>query len=331
MNFISKSKKYNLLIYGCGSIGFRHLEAAIKTNLNLNIFIYDRNFKSYKTISKLINKNFFKNPNTKIKFIRNFNLYKKFNLLILATPTHNRCKIINEIYSKISFKNIVIEKIAFQSMGEFNKVSNLFKQKKINCWINCPRRLHPLYIEVKKLIDKNHLFKMSVNGSNWNFASNLIHFIDLFCFFSNNNSLKIMFSKFGKITRSKRLGYYEFNGRLLIYNKKNDILKVNSNNKKKNPLKIKIQSKNFNIIIDETNKFITFKTGLKNKLLKRNKIEKNKVSDLSTIFIESILTTGKSNLVKSNISYKHHEVMLNIFLNHFNKNFVIKREICPIT
>ena len=55
MNFISKSKKYNLLIYGCGSIGFRHLEAAIKTNLNLNIFIYDRNFKSYKTISKLIN------------------------------------------------------------------------------------------------------------------------------------------------------------------------------------------------------------------------------------------------------------------------------------
>ena len=210
-------------------------------------------------------------------------------------------------------------------MTEFDEVKKIFKQKKINSWINCPRRLHPRYVEVRKLINKNELIKMSVKGGDWNFSSNLIHFIDLFCFFTGNNLLQLKHSILGKIVKSKRIGYYNFDGKISILDNKKNLLK------KDHPLTIKINSKTFDILINETNGFMIFKSKKKNVITKKVLITNSNVSDLSVKFIDSILNTGRSKLVNQNISYKHHKVFLNVFLKHFNEKNSFKSKISPIT
>ena len=331
MNLKLNQKKYSLLIYGCGAIGSRHLQAALKSKLNINIFIYDKDIFAKKNTITRINEISYDKKKIGIKFILNFYIYKKFDLVILATPAFNRFFLINKISSEIKFKNIVIEKIAFQSSEEFKNTINFFNKEKINSWVNCPRRLNPIYAKIKKFLNKKEVMKMVIRGGKWNFTSNLIHFIDLFCFFTNNNSLSVQYKKFGKIYKSKRENYYNFDGKIVILNNKDDVLDVESKNNNNESVTINIKSKTVSIVINENKKEIIFRSNQNNKIVDKNMMVNNHVSDLSTYFIDSILTKGKSRLVKANISYKHHKIMLNIFLNHFNRRKDVLIETCPIT
>ena len=58
-----------------------------------------------------------------------------------------------------------------------------------------------------------------VKGSNWNMGSNFMHFIYLFKYLTNANKLKILdINTHKKIYKSKRLGYHEIKGSILLQN-----------------------------------------------------------------------------------------------------------------
>ena len=320
----------NILIIGCGNIGYRHLQGILKSKKNINIFIIEKNAQQRNKISKeIISKNISKNSN--IQFVNNIKkLANKFNNVIVATSNVNRLNIVTNLLKYSKFKNIIIEKVAFRNLNEAYQLKTVFKKKKIQCWVNCPRRNYNYYKKINKIIDKNK-FKIIVKGHKWGMASNTIHFIDLFLFLSNGFKKKYLV-KIGKnkIIKSKRKGFYEVIGKFEIFNNNGSKLELNDDKK---------YSENSNIVIeDKINKFIINETEMKlqhfknNKLIASKKIKIPLVSESSAIFAEHNVSKINFLLPKINESIKSHKILFDLIKKH-NKIYknIYKNNIFKIT
>ena len=51
-------KKFKVLIYGCGNIGFRHLQGIVKSNNNIDIYVYDKSNIAIVKAKKKTKRNF---------------------------------------------------------------------------------------------------------------------------------------------------------------------------------------------------------------------------------------------------------------------------------
>ena len=51
-----KKKIFNILLYGCGNIGSRHLQGIVKSKYNINIYVYDINAQALKLAKKDLKK-----------------------------------------------------------------------------------------------------------------------------------------------------------------------------------------------------------------------------------------------------------------------------------
>ena len=82
-------KSYNVLIFGCGNIGFRHLQGVVKSKLNLNIYLYDID----EINSKIENKNIlnikFNKKNKKIHLLKNFNQNISYDIVFVCNNAKN--------------------------------------------------------------------------------------------------------------------------------------------------------------------------------------------------------------------------------------------------
>ena len=318
--------KKNVLIAGFGSIGKRHFEGLLKSNFDINLYIIEP-FLTKRDFSKLTKKYLNINSIRTFSYIINFKV--EFDLAIISTNSNIRSKILRKIISKNYVKNLILEKILFQKYTDYNEILRLLKNKKINTWVNCPRRIYEFYKFVKKNILANEKIIMDVSGSNWGICCNSIHFIDLLDFFKKFESYKISKNNLDKkIYNSKRKNFFEFKGNFSLITNKGDILNI-YDEKSKNDQKIILIYNKKKYIIDETKKTVII---IHNKRKKLKKFSQSIYqSDLTNIQIDEIFNNQKSSLTNYKTSMKHHLPLINFFLNHFNINSNSKRILCPIT
>jgi len=313
---MSKKKIYNVLIYGCGNIGYRHLQAILKLNLSVSICLYDINIKKYAEYKKQILKD---NLNLNSKSIYYLNDIKNyyFDLFICSSLAKNRYDQIRYVILNNSVRNILIEKIPFQKVTEYKKINKLFKIKTIKAWVNCPNRTFNSYKNLKNIL-KNKDFNMKVSGSNWNLLSNSIHYIDLFNYLKKSNIIQIN-NNLNKPVNSKRKGFKEAHGGIdFIFSKKN-YLKLESYNNKNIPIKIEIFSKNIYLIIFEQHNQMYFQ-NMNNKIiysLKDFQIEYQ--SNLTNKIYYNILINQKCSLIEFSESINYLEPFLKNLKKYFKK------------
>ena len=114
---MNKKKKFNILIFGCGNIGFRHLQAILKLKLNVNILLYDINKKKYQDYLKKIKKLKFNKDTKSIIFLKELN-FNQIDLCIISSTAKNRLQQVKQICNCNKILNILIEKIPFQDNYE---------------------------------------------------------------------------------------------------------------------------------------------------------------------------------------------------------------------
>ena len=324
-------KNNNILIYGCGNVGSRHLQGALKSKYNINIFIYDKKEISIKLAKQRISEVNFNKNKISIKFLKDFKFHNNFNLVILSTPAYKIFFILKKMIFELNFKNLIIEKIAFQSNQEFNKSIKLLKQNNINAWVNCANRTFNSYKKLKKIINKDDLITMIVSGGKMNFASNLIHYLDLFSYFIYDSKFRILLQNFNKPFKSKRKNYYEFDGYIIALSSKGDHLLVNSDINSSRPVTVDISTRNFNIsIIEPLSKAYYMSEKNKWKIKEMNFIIENQ-SDLTKFLTESILKKNECDLIDVNSSFEINRMMLDIFLPHLNQSLNKNLNYCQIT
>ena len=118
---------YKILIIGAGQLGSRHLQGILGSNITATIEVVDPSDLSIKNaIERSLEINYDKNK-LKVNFYHNLNqISKEIDLCIIASTADKRFDIINSLLTSSKVKNLILEKILFQSINEYDIIDKLF-------------------------------------------------------------------------------------------------------------------------------------------------------------------------------------------------------------
>ncbi len=315
----------NILIVGCGNIGSRHLQSLERSLVPLSITIIEPNINSQKIAKSQLEKNS-KNSIFWLSSISELN--QIFDLVIIATNAEKRKSLV-DILLESGNKKFLLEKMVCQSEDDYSNLIKNFKKHGASGWINTNRRYFPFYQKLKNLINLNDNLKISITTGNKGLGSNAIHFIDLFLWLKNSNDGSLIGDFLTDKLYSNKRGdqYYEFSG--TIFGKiSNSILKISFLPIDNLPLILDIETKDFHILISETDeKFLKIK-NLKNF---ESSFKYLHVSDLTLQIVSDILKNNSSYLPKIQDLFITHCELFKIFNSHVKKLTNKELTLCPIT
>ena len=166
----------NICIIGAGQIGSRHLQALKSVKVPLNIRVIDLYSSSLDTARERYDSLKIKNPHI-ITYSQKIDIDKPLDIAIIATSSNVRRKVIEELFSKTKVKYMILEKILFNNLDDYESVSDLLKKSKCKCFVDMSMRTMPFYNSLKKEFDKKSII-FSVSGSAYGLVTNAIHYID---------------------------------------------------------------------------------------------------------------------------------------------------------
>ena len=136
-----------------------------------------------------------------------------YDVAIIATPSEPRAKVLAQLSLVTSSKGWVLEKVLAQSSDELSQILEALDGKP--AWVNTPRRITRLYRQLKNCISTEGRMTFSVEWDGFSLGCNSIHFIDVVSWLSESQVSDIQIETEKGWYPAKRLGYSEFDGRVL--------------------------------------------------------------------------------------------------------------------
>jgi len=202
----------NILLVGAGNLGRRHLQSLKNSRYPVRIFVVEP-FDEARSLAKTaFEQAASSHPEKAVSFHSSLDdIDQKIDIVIDATPATGRLDVLKRTLS-LGAKDLVLEKVAFNSVNDIDQAVALIEQNTARAWVNCPRRLNPFYIQLRKVLEKESINSFEVVGENFGMACNAIHFIDLFSFLARQHAYGITLDEVQNIASSKRSNYIEFFG-----------------------------------------------------------------------------------------------------------------------
>lgn len=202
----------NVLLVGAGNLGRRHLQSLKSSSNPARIFVVE----PFDEARELAEKVFLETKGESAEKVASFHcsledIDQVIDVVIDATPARGRLDILERVLA-LGAKDLVMEKVAFNSITDIEQASILVEQNAARAWVNCPRRLNPFYIQLRRELTNSTISRFEVVGENYGMACNAIHFIDLFSFLSRRHDYDISLADVKDIVPSKRSNYIEFFG-----------------------------------------------------------------------------------------------------------------------
>ncbi|WP_165493612.1 Gfo/Idh/MocA family oxidoreductase [Phytopseudomonas daroniae] len=202
----------NILLVGAGNLGRRHLQSLKNSRGATRIFVvepFDEARALAETAFQQVTTDL---PEKAISFHRSLDdVPSGIDIVIDATPATGRLDVLKRVLA-LGAKDLVLEKVAFNSVSDIDQARALIDQYAARAWVNCPRRLNPFYIQLRSLLANTPISSIEVVGENFGMACNAIHFIDLFSFLAGRHVYDINLGGVQQIVPSKRSNYIEFFG-----------------------------------------------------------------------------------------------------------------------
>ncbi|OCA87865.1 hypothetical protein A8F94_08485 [Bacillus sp. FJAT-27225] len=325
----------NVAIIGAGHLGSRHLQGLSKIKRRINAYVVDPSPKSIET-AKIRYKEVIVENRTQIESISFYEdltlLPDKMDVVIVATNSNVRRKVVETLLNEKSVKNLILEKFLFQEISDFAVVGELLREKNVKAWVNCPRRMWDFYQSLKTDMAGATHIDYSVSGSNIGIGSNSIHFLDHLAFLSEDSGFELLPAFLdNEIIESKRSGYIEFTGTLSGTTSRGHRFGVTSYRQEGIPLVVQINSDKVRCLIRETEQkaFIAYKK--ENWAWREADFRVMFQSELTHLTVEQILDTGNCTLPTYEESSTLHIKVLTTLCSHLEK--IQNKEVltCPIT
>ena len=316
-------------IIGIGNLGLRHLESLVNSKMNLEIYALDPSVTAIQNALNFTNKIRYDEKLICIKFISRIEeLPKDIDLAIVSTNSNIRLKVVNDLMLNSKIKYLVLEKVLFQRLKDYEDCNLLLENNNVTTYVNCPMRSYQIYTKIKTLIDHSASIKMLVSGGDWSLGCNSIHYIDLFSFL-NNSSINTCDSDLDKeIIESKRNGFIEFTGKLKVTCKESSLL-LNSMKDKSTDKVIKIHSKENLFILNEN--LGIFEHYIREKKISNYNFNLPYQSEITKVFASDLLNTGKCQLPTYKESMEMHIIIINELINFVKSNIDSKLDYINIT
>jgi hypothetical protein len=310
-----------ILIVGFGNMGCRHAQSLINGNLENKYFVLEPNKDIYKTnVHRIdgIEDQFY-------YFDDIANLPKNIDFAIIATSAFPRYQIMIGLIEK-GIRYFLLEKVVFQSEHQFDDIINLIEKNKCLAYCNFVSRYYPNFIEIKNNLKPNSPIKMFVIGGDFGLGCNVLHYMDLFEYFTGTKP-KIEQNNLIENLKGNKRGpiYKELLGQVVFSNNRGDLLLVSSEEKKLGDVEILIfQNDTYDILSQGTGKHLHF--SKKNGLLSK---EYNVLytSYLTNIIFNDIMN-GTTLLPTVQETKSNHVELFKAANNAFG---LAEKETCPLT
>ena len=330
---MEKSLVKTILLIGAGQLGSRHLQGLLKLENKHNIYILDPSKESI--ILAKLRANEIKNEHNLI-FVSEWNLLPSFfDLVIVATNSNIRELVVTQLLEGYKVKYLILEKVLFQEIESYERVSNLIKRKKVDTWVNHGRRLNDQYKSIKTLVrEGKESVIFNLTGGNWGLACNSLHFLDLFKYITNSDIDEIDIDWLDNtLLDSKRKNYVEATGTLKGKTNNLDFFTITSFEGNASPLTISIATSSTRWIVEEGIKESTIRYFSKTNNYKEetNVFQIEFQSTLTTSVVKHIFETGKCDLPSYEDAKQTHLLFIKAILKKYNQITGLNSTICPIT
>ncbi len=329
---------FNVYIIGAGQIGSRHLQALKNVKFPLGITVIDPSEQSlaiarqrYEEMPENKYLPVGRRVNHTVKYLKQIDIGHKIDLAIIATASNVRAKAVKDILKHNRVSCFILEKILFDKKSDYFAIENIFSKSKIKAWVNCARRVRPIYKHIKEDLSDRVISFRGI-GSKWGLACNAVQFLDLVSFLTGDYNFVLdthLLDK--KIYPSKRRGFLEINGTLCANFKNGSKCELSSFSSGNTPFLIEIFSRDTRYIIREPErKYWT--SSVKNNWQWEEVLFKTPfVSETTTVVVEDILANGSCSLTPYKKSAKIHMAFLEPLRRFLNKSMEKKYEYYPFT
>jgi hypothetical protein len=149
------------------------------------------------------------------------------DLALVVTPAHCRARVVEEIAGRHQVKAWILEKVLAQSCEQLARIEQAIANNN-RVWVNTPRRLMGWHqaIRAQLLPDGPVPLQVRVVGGSWGLACNAIHFIDLVAWWTQSQVQSIMADRLDGWADSKRAGFQEVFGCLLVHYSNGSVLEL---------------------------------------------------------------------------------------------------------
>jgi hypothetical protein len=318
-----RSNLKNVLLIGMGNLGTRYLQGLMKTNYIDAIYCVDPHLEARDLartrMMEVLNPTF----DGDVKLLAKMPTDQSFDLMISTTCADVRYESSHRAILQNDVKKVILEKVVFQKPTEYAKFADFLKSYAIPGWVNCPRRTSEVYSLIKHQLNLKIPIKITVSGGSWGLLCNSIHFIDLFLFLTNSNSVSnVKLTSYGERFQSKRNGFIEAFGNLSLQNE-GSTLQVECTDST-NDLIVMIKNGNQIFTINETKGFIKTVESI-------TPFSFMYQSELTKLVVEEILLTNKSMLPSFAETYQTHVAFLKAVTTALGGFDGFTDDIVPIT
>lgn len=313
-----------VLIAGAGQLGSRHLQGVKTSKHELDIWVYDLSEESLKIAEERYNQ--VESENKMVHFVTSLEFVpENLDVVIVASGSKPRAIIVKQILASKNVKYMVLEKFLFTRLAEYEEIDNLLKEKRVETWVNCPRRMWEGYNLIEKYIDKSLPVVFSYEDTDWGLCCNTVHYIDIFMKLCGCKDIKVSIDKvIPDVFDSKRPGYVELNGTELFTtpNKSKLTLTCTSDTV--------IDPK---VIIRNGDNVIMYNEGEGKVIINGNpvNVKVHYQSGLSGLLVDELLSTGSCRLSTYEESSRYHMDYLRVIAPFINKIKGWASDSCPIT
>ena len=319
-----------ILIIGAGQIGSRHLQALKAVKSPLSIFVVDQSNESLKIAGERYDSMPAGKTVHDIEYVQELPNNTIYDIAILATTSGPRAALTRELLSKSGVKCLILEKLLFAKKNDYLSIGRLLKAKRTEAWVNCPMRMIPFYKKLKKEFDGQKITYI-LHGNQSGLATDLIHHLDYLAYLTGSKEFSLdahLLDK--KIRESKRKGFLEITGTLTAEFKNGGLGLFRCDAEGSTPKIIEILSPDKRYVIRESeSKALVSKSP--DWTWQEIAAPIPYQSQLTTVWAENLLATGKCELPTYEESARYHLLALEPLLKFLNKISKIKYTYYPFT
>ncbi len=243
----------NVLLIGAGKLGKRHLQSLRTSAFDLRIMVVDPSPDSRDAAADAYGSVESVGGDKELEFASNLDeLNFEPDVAIIATPATGRLQLLKKSI-ELGSDYVVLEKVAFNSERDILDAKSLVAAANSTVWVNCPRRLNPIYQKLRAELAGETFSAFRVSGANYGLACNFIHFADLFAFLSGEKDYSLDFSGVESVQQSKRSSYVEFAGRIAGRSVKGAAIDLTCKiNEERPEVRIELETVGRHVVVDET-------------------------------------------------------------------------------
>lgn len=202
----------DIAVIGTGRLGARHLQALTRLPAEHRLWAVDPSPERTASARTIWTESALPTSPSVTWVSHLSELPSELAVAIVATSADVRRVLVEDLLGRCRVEHLVLEKVLFQSTGDYAPMLETITRATTTAWVNCPRRIWPFYRALRGSLAVP--IRLSVTGSKWGIGSNTVHFLDLFAFLGGGDSI-VVDGLHVEAVPSSREGFQELTGEVI--------------------------------------------------------------------------------------------------------------------